>query len=78
MIARHDRSPAAPSVSIRGARTADHAFPVDGVARIPAEAKGRELDRAMLAVVVAAECGDEAKGRYRVADAGEGRSASCL
>jgi ribosomal protein S18 acetylase RimI-like enzyme len=60
------------SVSIRSARTTDLEFLVDGNARMAAETEGRELDRELLAEGVAAVFGDEAKGRYYVADDGEG------
>ena len=58
-------------VSIRAARSTDLEFLVEGNARMAAETEGRELDRELLAEGVAAVFGDEAKGRYFVADDGE-------
>ncbi len=60
------------SLSIRVARATDLEFLVEGNARMAAETEGRELDRELLAEGVAAVFGDEAKGRYYVADDGEG------
>ena len=59
------------NVSIRSARATDLEFLVEGNAQMAAETEGRELDREMLAEGVAAVFGDEAKGRYYVADDGE-------
>ena len=59
------------SVSIRSARATDLEFLVEGNAAMAAETEARELDRELLAEGVAAVFGDEAKGRYYVADDGE-------
>lgn len=59
------------NISIRSARTTDLEFLVEGNALLAAETEGRDLDREMLAEGVAAVFGDEAKGRYYVADGGE-------
>jgi len=60
------------AVSIRVARSTDLEFLVDGNARLAAETEDRELDRELLSEGVAAVIGDAAKGRYYVADDGEG------
>lgn len=60
------------AVSIRAARSTDLEFLVDGNARMAAETEDRELDRELLAEGVAAVLADERKGRYYVADDGEG------
>ena len=59
-------------VSIRAARSTDLEFLVEGNARMAAETEDRELDRELLAEGVAAVLADAAKGRYYVADDGEG------
>jgi ribosomal protein S18 acetylase RimI-like enzyme len=59
-------------VSIRAARSTDLEFLVDGNARMAEETEDRELDRETLAEGVAAVFADETKGRYFVADDGEG------
>ncbi len=59
------------SISIRSARATDLEFLVEGNALMAAETEGRELDRELLAEGVAAVFGDQAKGRYFVADDGE-------
>jgi ribosomal protein S18 acetylase RimI-like enzyme len=82
---RHATAPATPrimsraqaetldmAVSIRAARTTDLEFLVDGNARMAAETEGRELDRELVAEGVAAVFADDAKGRYVIADDGEG------
>jgi len=60
------------AVSIRSARSTDLEFLVDGNALLAEETEDRDLDRELLAEGVAAVLGDEAKGRYYVADDGEG------
>jgi ribosomal protein S18 acetylase RimI-like enzyme len=58
-------------ISIRQARATDLEFLVDGNARMAEETEGRALDRELLAEGVAAVFGDDAKGRYYIADDGE-------
>jgi len=60
------------TVSIRAARSTDLEFLVDGNARMAAETEQRDLDRELLAEGVAAVFADDSKGRYYVADDGEG------
>jgi ribosomal protein S18 acetylase RimI-like enzyme len=60
------------AVSIRAARSTDLEFLVEGNARLAAETESRELDRELLAEGVAAVFSDASKGRYFVADDGEG------
>ncbi len=60
------------AVSIRAARSTDLEFLVEGNASMAAETEDRELDRELLAEGVASALGDESKGRYFVADDGEG------
>jgi len=60
------------AVSIRAARSTDLEFLVEGNARMAAETEDRELDRELLAEGVAAVLADPGKGRYVVADDGEG------
>jgi GNAT superfamily N-acetyltransferase len=57
---------------VRAARPTDLEFIVDGNAQIAEESEGRTLDRELLEAGVAAVLADPRKGRYFVADDGEG------
>ncbi len=59
------------TLAIRPARATDLEFLVEGNALLALETEGRELDRDLLAEGVALALGDEARGRYLIADDGE-------
>lgn len=58
--------------SVRAARPTDLEFIVDGNTRMAVETEGRELDRELLGEGVAEVLNDAAKGRYLIADDGDG------
>jgi GNAT superfamily N-acetyltransferase len=58
--------------TVRPARPTDLEFIVDGNARMALETEDRELDRDLLEEGVAAVLADPSKGRYFVADDGDG------
>ncbi len=60
------------SFVVRAARATDLEFLVDGNARMAWETEQRELDRALLEEGVAAVLADPRKGRYWIADDGDG------
>jgi len=60
------------SLAIRPARSTDLEFLVEGNALLALETEGRELDRELLAEGVALALADETRGRYFIADDGEG------
>jgi ribosomal protein S18 acetylase RimI-like enzyme len=60
------------SFTIRPARSTDLEFLVEGNAALCAETEGRQLDRARLTEGVALALADPSKGRYFVADDGDG------
>jgi GNAT superfamily N-acetyltransferase len=59
-------------VAIRAARPTDLEFLVEGNARMAAETEDRELDRELLAEGVAAVFANDSRGRYYIADDGDG------
>jgi GNAT superfamily N-acetyltransferase len=58
--------------TVRPARPTDLEFIVDGNARMALETEHRELDRELLEEGVAAVLNDASKGRYYIADDGDG------
>jgi GNAT superfamily N-acetyltransferase len=58
--------------TVRPARPTDLEFLVDGNARMALETEHRELDRDLLGEGVAAVLNDSSKGRYFIADDGDG------
>lgn len=59
-------------LSVRPARSTDLEFIVEGNASMALETEDRELDRDLLGEGVAAVLSDAAKGRYFIADDGDG------